>query len=271
VKGWHAVPESRVEYSYGNAAGAWTTRPVVDGANVAVFVPTSALFSTWAAWTAPVQDHYVGAARVLDAAGNVLVGRGGAPSQVSNGLIRVEFVAPPTSTGFIRISTWRGSAWGAWQSFELGTRYLRAATLRILRNTPQEVSVRIDQSAWGDPGKGGHLSLTLRRGERLARVQMNHPVADGTVVDPGSAGTNITGGRRATANNADGDRWVMAMPNSFTIPSGNVVAVSVASLSATFGLGIELGGSSASGANAAQELVYQYMAAQHETQRVVET
>jgi len=87
---------------------------------------------------------------------------------------------------------------------------------------------------------------------------------------PTVAGTNVTGGIRVTSNDANGNRVVMAMAAAHTTDTATTsIQNTSTATSGNFGLGVELGGSSAAAGNQAAQLVDQYFGAVSWRQRVV--
>lgn len=79
------------------------------------------------------------------------------------------------------------------------------------------------------------------------------------------AATALTGGIRATSNDAAGHRYVISTPQAFTADLVNgAIDLNADSATFSFAAGIEVGGSTAVANDAAQRIIYEYMAATSE-------
>ncbi len=119
--------------------------------------------------------------------------------------------------------------------------------------------------------RGGRSVIATVRADNTGRV----------TVAPSSntAATAITGGLRQTSNDANGNRYVLAGSNGFF--GNDLVAGSIAQSDdpgtagnqyysyATFAIGAELDGSSATGRNTAQSVAYELFSGRSESCRVV--
>lgn len=196
--------------------------------------------------------------------------------RISNGYVRV---APAVLTGAsnagcgITVSHFDGSVWdtAVGYTFTLATDNLTTRSFQqiaVLRNDPVAVSIRlnvqINNRAWT-------LDLTLRRGSRFVECRWSLDVAGVIIVARAAneAATAITGGIRATANDASGNRYVLAGAQAVTndLVNGKITSGSVTALD--FMLGSEVTGSSATGQGTAQNQIYQWICAQSETYRLV--
>lgn len=278
ARGWWALP-STGEFSYGGVAGAAALRAVETGSFVAgtmrIFIPTVALFSATAVRHTAVATHYLGCCMIRDSDDNVVLGRTGVPVSIDNGLVKVTVGAASLSVTAPVNSGGTAGAWGTSHAFALSDGVAGPLTLsdaRILANGPEMVTIRVTvQLASIMLGQNmATLDISLRRGDQMARCQFTPPAATALYVQHASdtALTDLTGGRRRTSDDASSNRWVIATPSTFTNQTGGFSLASSAA-SRSFALGMEFAGSAASGANAAQQLIYQYHAAQYERQRVV--
>lgn len=197
--------------------------------------------------------------------------------RLSNGLVRV---APSVTTGALNcgcdlsVSHYDGSQWDTAKryTFTLATVPLASALqftqFTVLRNDPAAVSIRlsveVSNLAW-------LLDLTLRRGSRFVECRWTLSTAGAVVVAVSTveAATALTGGIRATSNDAAGNRYVLAGAQATTndLTNGSITSGSVTSYD--FMIGSEVGGSGAGGMETAQNQIYQYMCAQSETYRIV--
>lgn len=196
--------------------------------------------------------------------------------RLSNSYIRV---APAVITGAagsgcdITVSHWDGSAWdtAVRYTFTLATDNLAArgyTQVTVLRNDPAAVSIRlqvqINNRAW-------ILDLTVRRGSRFVECRWSIDVAGVIIVarQATEAATAITGGIRATSNDASGNRYVLAAAQTTTndLVNGKITSGSVTAYD--FMIGSEVTGTSATGQGTAQNQIYQWICAQSETYRLV--
>jgi hypothetical protein len=116
------------------------------------------------------------------------------------------------------------------------------------------------------------LDLSIRRGARYVECLFigSGPLGQwGVGRTATEAATAITGGIRATANDAAGNKFVLASPRATTndLTEGRIYATGALTGSWPFMVGCDVGGA-ASLPLSSQGLIYQYMAAQGETQRV---
>lgn len=141
-------------------------------------------------------------------------------------------------------------------------------SLRVLRNAPEVCVIRLGCTvAYGYDWGRTYLDLRLRRGDRnvegtlVSAAQSDWGVAFSGV----TACTARTGGIRVTANDADGNRYVLAQADAIT---SDLVNGSIRQTAATYNVypfmvSSEIGGSgvAASSLDVAQNLIYTYMAA----------
>jgi hypothetical protein len=140
----------------------------------------------------------------------------------------------------------------------------------IVRNDPELVVVRFEAPRNTSAGTGRRaVTLSLRRGAFHCSGVMTSDASATLKLERAStdAGTSITGGLRDSANDGDGNRWVMSCPDTMTKDTTNGAISLAASTQFKFMLGYELGGSGASTGNAASNLINQYLA--HVSERVV--
>ena len=196
--------------------------------------------------------------------------------RISNGLVRVSNVTN-TNTGDFGFQAWNGSSWSTTKTLQasvngfssLGSSY-GTADIRILRNSPLEVIIRVTYNF--PTGSGFAVDISMRRGfPWVSLVISAGPYANnGIQLQTVEAATAITGGIRATANDGSGHRYVMACPLAYTSDLANGRLSVAASTSVTpFMFGYEIGGSGSGGDLTAQQQIYQYMAARSHTVRAV--
>ena len=165
--------------------------------------------------------------------------------RLSNGLVRVS----PTNTANMLVEVWTGAAW---ESAEFAVTSGAGTTTRnmtgdaggyftptILRNTPDLVSLRIRNAFIT-------YSLAIARGGRL--ITLSWTLGSGTLdmgmtPVPTAASTAMTGGLYRTANDANGNRFVICSQGAFTSDLGKGwVYLTAAAASGAFGFGLELNG-----------------------------
>ena len=225
---------------------------------------------------------YNGSVKIRAGAGHrVMVGRQ-IPSdpygwQMSNGLVRV---TPVNVSGYMHFDIeWADAAGGTWetaQRFKVGTYSAGIfdplttppTSVTVLRNSPEECVIRFQTGA--AIGSIGTLDLSLRRGSRYLTGSFIAPA--GSFAGPfavgrssSEAGTSLTGGLRATSNDAGGNRYVLGSAKAITSETTKgIIYLTTNGTSLDFMIGSEIGGSGATTTDAAQDLIYQYMGAVHE-------
>ena len=138
----------------------------------------------------------------------------------------------------------------------------------VLYNQLERVTLRL---VWGISSGRVTADVTLRRGARFVEVIMKKPVASTMSIGPSSsvASASFTGGYRPTANDADGNRYVLGSARSFTGNSGTGVISKNATPRFDFMLGIELDGTSAIAGDTGSDLLAQYLGSPSESIQVV--
>lgn len=198
--------------------------------------------------------------------------------RISNGMVRLT-VAPKTSTGTFEVlntsgvwelrtvghydSGWSRTEIGRWGGYTTG---LMPAT--VLRNSPEQVTIAVPGSG------GGEMVYSLQRFARLVTCAWSAPTATQVGVGLGlahtAAGTNITGGIRATANDPNGNRMVFGVDAAKTTNTAITAVVNTTpATSGTLFIGCELDGSTATTKNTAADLVDQFIGQVSWRQRVI--
>jgi hypothetical protein len=190
--------------------------------------------------------------------------------ELSNGLIRVT----PASTATLQLELWNGAAWEGAKTFWFGTTTNFMSPngtfigISVLRNSPEFCSIRVsigptDLNA--SPSFDAYFfDISIQRGRWSVSIHeevYKRTTAGGTTAlgcTSATASTALTGGIRATSNDAAGNRYVMGAA-SFGGGGGNDLtqgAISATSVqSAEFMLGFEFNGSSAASGNTAQDVL----------------
>lgn len=223
-----------------------------------------------ARWGAALADYPKGRARItLD--GYERSGTGWRiPSvasgwQLSNGLVRVS-----PGAGTFALSVHDGTGWGtakAWNINRGGSASsfaIAVDSMTVIRNDFEALTVRaVDARA---PGRN-LLDITLRRGSRFIECYLQTDTAAplAAVLVTAEAGTVGTGYVAATANDPDGDRYIVGSARTHT---GLTAAGGIRKDTSTFMdfyLGAVVGGGSAVAGDAAADLQAQYIGAGAET------
>lgn len=195
--------------------------------------------------------------------------------RLSNGFVRVTD-AGDASNASLNVSHYDGSTWETAKKYYVTNNSSAISTgppvaITVLRNSTEQVAVRLTYGFAGSDTMT--LDVSLRRGARNVECYWSRPeysLAYGVFRASVEAATALTGGIRATSNDAGGNRYVLATPSAKTndLTNGGFYLSSNAT-SLTFVIGMEVGGSSATNDETAQNQVYQYMAARSHTLRYV--
>lgn len=213
--------------------------------------------------------------------------------RLSNGLVRVQ--PTTTSSKLFKVSFYNGTSWCTAQDVQVYSQfpttgpynyqfsYDTVESAVILRNSPEVTTVRLVVRASTLAGGSdtwmteayATLDLSLRRGDFLVRCTLTPRGAYGYT----TVGVGAASGTQATLTSGVRSNTVV---NSGRILIGHVGASATGSL--TYGnpgaylyryavqkwcIGYELGGASASTYDAAQQVIYQYLASLSERARVV--
>lgn len=144
--------------------------------------------------------------------------------------------------------------------------------IAVNRDSPECVSIKLRYPILTHYGYT--LDLTLRRGARYVEGYMQTGDAVGTWGIRRStteAATALTGGIRATSNDPNGNRFILAVSNSATndLTNGGVRRSASTQSEMTFMVGCEVSGSSAADPLDAQTLLYAYYSPVDTQARVV--
>lgn len=275
---WHAIPNVVDNYSQ-TSVTANTTRVGEDGTTRVVFFGTT--FTITPRYLLVPASYYVGASRLkVQDSSNVLqivTGRQAESKpyqwQITNGFCRVT----PRNPGSLDVEIFDGTQWERviW-SFDYATADVNEfSSLAVLRNSPEEVIVRMALGTTAGTSEGRVLmDVALRRGEAMARVFIQSETARAwrTYRAANEAATNITGGIRATNNDAAGNRYILLSATATTKDNTvGALTLPVAATSVGFGVGSSLAGSAAAAPNVitgTRGLVEQYFSAQSERMSV---
>jgi hypothetical protein len=182
--------------------------------------------------------------------------------RLGNGLIRV---SANGSNGRLDVEHFDGTSWEAAKTYTLeegGAEIGSWDYLAILRNDPAAATIRlVERQAGGAPV---YLDLTLRRGSRFVEGQLarqrDTPTTSWNVERTATeAGTSLTGALRASANDGDGNRYVIGSSKTMTkdTTQGGIAPTSNAT-SFPFFIGSAVDGSGAAAGDTPSDLVNQY-------------
>lgn len=289
---FHAYPAITTEYAMALILGGYatSTRSSADG-NVSLWCKAAGdpvpMTTTARFYTTPA-NFYIGAATIEQ--GTTLapvVGQSMLADVVnwrlSNGMVRI---TPNATPGKLDVAHWKGAAWATAKTYKISEDVRGLingfTAVTILRNSVEECILRLSCTTTTGPGVV-FIDISLRRGDRLARLYLTTQPPGGTphwsiFRDSVEAATAITygavtlGGIRATANDADGNRYVLlsyqtGSPTNDLVNGG--ITQTAAPYSMDFGIGSEIAGSGAAAIDTATVLARNYIAAQTESQRIV--
>jgi len=193
-----------------------TTRTTADGL-VRYCAPTNQTPFRYMWATSPAY-YYEGSARFEQSFGGTYYEMNGqqvrpvsSAWRISNGLMRVTI-----SGTTISVAHYDGSTWDTAKLWTIGgvapTAPLLASvtSARVIRNTPEEVIVRVVPKMEAT-ASSTVVDISLRRGCRWAAFSLTSNYASDWYINtsPNEAGTALTGGFRATATDAAGNRYVV--------------------------------------------------------------
>lgn len=291
-----AVPAAATDYWNGTQSTAVTRTASTGALSCWYFGPPPDVFTS--TFTVEPGDFYDGACEIRTTYGSatsqLVTGKFCPPAFdgmiLSNGLVRA-FLHPSVDTAF-ELEVYDGSAWenlaagvgwriehdyggGSTHSWDLST-----ASVQILTNRPERCTIRLVLAEAATVAQFGRvwIDLSVRRGEMhvagTVRCDTMGVLGGVVALEPSSsvAATALTGGVRAsTTDLPEGNRAVWAIGNgspSLTGASGRLVQTSGQSTT-PFMVGFELGGSSSSGIENAQDILYQWYNTKTEAQKVV--
>lgn len=260
---WHAPSIGHLGYHTGTTLPSIVTRT---GSGGPMVVYRSIPAGVNPRWSVPVSAFNGGRARLL-AGGVERVGTGirasGVGWELNNGLVRVKPGGDTILVGAYSGGTWRDKSWGVFFTSSLLVPTFDQMT--VLRNDSECVVIRLMEDL--APGSA-MLDLTLRRGSRFVEGYMQRSnSADELKVRLTSAeastDNHTTGYVTASANDADGNRYVAGSSRGFTMHvNGGVVRANAATMD--FFLGAVVGGGSAVSGDTAVNLRDQYIGAMPE-------
>ena len=283
---YHAAPVGVESYDSGVGSPTVMTRTSEDGD---IYIFQSVDFAGDPSWSVPPSSYYAAAAEIW-VSSRLRAGKD-APNDtddfmLTNGLIRV---TPDTTAGVtngrLNISTYDGAAWDTaikyGMYFDATTVIPEWRTITIMRNTPEVCIIRLVRDATEAPPTSSRhlLDLCLRRGSRFVefhyawtggvqdiQVRRETPEA-ATAITPAGAASSV--GIRATADDVDGNRYVLATPHTHVQDLVNGRIYRAASTTMSFMIGAEVAGAAAVAGDTAAELMLQYLGHIAETVRAI--
>lgn len=206
-----------------------------------------------------VGDYVRGRVRFIDGNGRERVGTEFMTSvsgwELNNGTTRVR----PDASAAIEVSSWVGGVWvpKKWL-IQADTDLHPFDQITVLRNDFECVVLRLLKSV--ATGRRT-VDITLRRGSRVVELYVQRSDSGSLAVKllTTQAGTASSGYITATANDADGHRYIVGSSTTFTgdAPNGGISVASQVKMDAFVGL-VVAGGSAVSG-DAAVDLYAQYL------------
>lgn len=223
ASGFDGLNESQVDEQALTGDGVTMRYFTTNGAN------RNELFDMALSFFIPPANFYDGAARVEVESVPVIgtqVQNEPTSWTITNDLIRV---STGSTAGEFDFEYYDGTTWQT-KTFRLyeetsGSNVLgnHPHTLTVLRNGPEIVSVRlaVEGDSTGTIGdKWAYtVDFSIRRGSRILEGYFNNNNINGNwgvELATAEAGTDITGAIRATANDANGDRYLLFFPHTYT-------------------------------------------------------
>lgn len=278
VQYWHALPVGALAANYDPGTPTEHSR-TADAGVVPTFLGISKTVDP--TWTVEPADWHKAACYVkvdgytrtgLDAVNDP-------PDwELGNGILKI---TPGTSTGVsdgrLQLQTFSGGGFGAAKKFKLdwnaATTIPKWHMVTIIKNTPEVVVVKLVRDAETSPPSAfrHELDITLRRGAIYASCYYYYTGAAVTLRvgrDSAEAATAITPtgatavmAIRATANDGDGDRYVVGAARTHTQDTTNgTITITTARQTHDFFIGAEPGGSGAGANDQADAMCRQYLA-----------
>ena len=265
---WHAPPISHYGYNTGTTNPTTMTRTGADG-TITVYRSVPANISP--KWGCDPTAYLGARVRVTTTSSQEVYGAdvplAATGWAITNGLINVVWVA--TGGGGFDVQSYTSGAYHSkvWNPFYASGSLVGTwdgATL--LRNDPEMCILRLTKNL--APGRYT-IDLTLRRGSRIIEGYMQRNTAANQLTirlntSEAYVDTSASGYLTATANDADGNRFVCGSARTFTANANGGVQ-KTSTTSQDFFLGVAAGGGSAVSGDAAADLRNQYIAAMPES------
>lgn len=259
---WLTPPLGHYGFWSGSTTPTAVTRTGADGAML-VYRGVPAVNPRWGSTPA---GTLAGRVRFLDANGHERSGLNFTPAstgwELQNGLVSVMVSGP----GELDVRAYTGGAWRSklWTLSD-GSSLGLPTSATLLRNDLENVVLRL---LWASTSAPGRLTLdvTLRRGSRFAEFYLRrHAAATLSVARSATeAGSSGTGYVRATANDGDGNRYVLGSAQAFTadLVGGGLSKAATTTLDAF--VGVAAAGSGAVAGDQPDHLMAQYLGSPNE-------
>lgn len=266
----HAPPVGALAYYAGTSVSSTVDRACSDGGSVRVYRGIAAGVAP--RWVSTPAGYASGRVRFTDASGLERSGLVQAVSTIgwvlTNGVLRVR----PGITGTLEVGVWDGSQWETleWtvQHDNPWTSITSWTELSITRNDYEMASIRL---VHGLTFGRVVMDILLRRGMRFAEIYLQRHDSNRMQIvrTSGAAHTATSGYVVSTANDAAGNKSVVGSARSFTADTAVGGVSKTATLTLDAMVGVVLGGSGATGGDAAADLYAQYLGAAGEQVRGV--
>ena len=189
--------------------------------------------------------------------------------QLSNGFIRVACNASQVLT----IEAHNGTSWSTAKNYWFKAKNavatyidLEAFTqIQVLQNDPARVSIMLVSALNYTGGNyvSASVTISLRRASRVVEIVGDYGYQFGATAmqfyqSTAETGVALTGGVQANANDASGNRFVIASSGGTDVTTSGTAGVRDIN---NWGVGLSIGGSGASAPERAQDIAYQYFAA----------
>jgi hypothetical protein len=175
-------------------------------------------------------------------------------------------IKPLAALGVLEISSWSGGAWRAknWDVQFDAVSFGVPDAVSILRNEPEMAVVRLIRSL---SSVRITIDVTLRRGSRFAELYVQ-TATSGTikaVLSTAEAGTAGTGFVSRTADDANGNRYIVGSTRTLTSDVVNGGISKAATVVMDIVIGSVIGGGAPLTGDAAVDLMKQYIGAPSES------
>lgn len=267
------------------------TRTGADGAVFIGYGGTNRYFDSSATWLVSPANYYKGAVNIqlsrtgtpLNSTTYSVVGRE-IPNYPTGWAIQNSLVAVLGSatagvgeftmlwhdgTSYESSKTFRVTITDTWSE---GGSDLAASLVRVVANSPELCVLRVYFGSAATTAGGCHIDFALRRGSRHVSCLLagQDGYFYGIKLVTGEALTAITGGARATNNDASGNKLILASPQTHTLDTTNGrIRLTSTGTKFAFGIGAAIGGTVGTAINETQGIAYEYFAAVTGEQRAV--
>ena len=282
----HSPP--RQHFNYYHTGTITNTEREIYGGNNTLVKTASNLRATNATWNCEPENYYEGAVEIkIKDYHDQLRLRTGRHSDnkptdavIQNGMMKLvvlgdntsqcrftTYIYDPDLDDYASAQTWAISAtsseteWQSWQS------------IQILKNEPQIATIRLT-THYNAKTRDGRLvfDITMKRGARSIEFVASQWTSQQLNVKSTSAlaGTNATGYVAASSSNNEGNKYLIGSPSTYTADTTNL-GIEVSGTTAVKGfIGAEVG-TSAAGADTADNIRDQYLDSIFESVRVVKS